>query len=699
MSVIDDETPNRPILVNYFFEDNEDDDDDNDNNNQDDHEEDREKGKGKQGKPKNEDELEDEEDESEDIEANEEKPTMSKAALENILSHQAVIPDKIVHEMLTHLELPKECMSEDINLLAIGNTTRKPPLFWHGEYMEPKNLVEMLFGGIHYHGKKWSAAQPEPFTIKKAGGNITGPHKWSGRKKKWVSLLDEIEEIFKEKLGMELLQFPEGKSRWDRKKVVVFCCKLCGYQKSKKELKKKEKKECKAENLGEKRKEEVKDDEEKHPSNYPIIRVKLNSDERMDPAGKTRYFFWLELLEAYFHKCVGKKETQELVKKVEIIPGYLKIDWSNKGNEMMEQLRKEAFGEWVDHLHTFENPDETMPPGEKVVFPSEDEVEDNRTQVLLEKGLPVGVKEKCMTQYLAWVIYKIVWELGIAPEFTKHLPVSYESVKGKAIPCGLWPTMKNDGKDPVHLYVSGVVLMFGGMALGADGKIAKDVEGKQLLHQAAHRDFVSEYFGCVVDCPLLNGLTKPFTVNIALEDERCIYIEQPKNTVQVNLNNMLLVGGETVHGGIAYVCDTSEKPLKYHPSLHFVFESKRFKRSTNMVGLPKMQVGYTPPAHIRKLSKIELEGRLKEVAEQFVNLASESLVRDETMYVAVKKKVMTHLAQVEKEEKKKKKVATPKKKRKESPKGKTSVVPARKRGRKSGQDEMIGEKGTGGEEE
>ena len=75
-----------------------------------------------------------------------------------------------------------------------------------------------------------------------------------------------------------------------------------------------------------------------------------------------------------------------------------------------------------------------------------------------------------------------------------------------------------------------------------------------------------------------------------------------------------------------------------------------------------MQVGYTPPAHIRKLSKIELEGRLKEVAEQFVNLASESLVRDETMYVAVKKKVMTHLAQVEKEEKKKKKVATPKKK-------------------------------------
>ena len=48
-----------------------------------------------------------------------------------------------------------------------------------------------------------------------------------------------------------------------------------------------------------------------------------------------------------------------------------------------------------------------------------------------------------------------------------------------------------------------------------------------------------------------------------------------------------------------------------------------------------------------------------------MNLASESLVRDEAIYMAVKKKVMTDLALAEKEEKtkKKKKVATPKKRR------------------------------------
>ena len=137
--------------------------------------------------------------------------------------------------------------------------------------------------------------------------------------------------------------------------------------------------------MGEKRKEEVKDDEKKHPPNYPIIRVKLKSEEIEDPAGKTRYFFWLELLEAYFHKCVGKNETDKLVKKLEKIPGYLQINWNNKANEMMETLRKDAYGDWVDHLHTFKNPDETMSPGEKVVFPSEEEVEDNRTQIILEK--------------------------------------------------------------------------------------------------------------------------------------------------------------------------------------------------------------------------------------------------------------------------------------------------------------------------
>ena len=59
------------------------------------------------------------------------------------------------------------------------------------------------------------------------------------------------------------------------------------------------------------------------------------------------------------------------MKKVERDPGYLQIKWNNKSNEMMEQLRKDEFGDWVDHLHTFENPDETMPPGEKVVFPRE----------------------------------------------------------------------------------------------------------------------------------------------------------------------------------------------------------------------------------------------------------------------------------------------------------------------------------------
>ena len=202
MSGIDEETPSRhdetpirpPTRVGYYFNDDDDDDDDFD-------------------EEVNEDELEDEEDEAEDIEAKKPKAMMSKTEMERILSQQSAIPDKLLHELLTHLELPKECMSEEINLLATGNTTKEPPLFWHGQYMEPKKLAEMLFGSLNYHGKGWSEEKPELFTRKKAGGDSTRQLKWSGRKEKWVRLLGETKETYKEKLGMELLQFPDGKCR------------------------------------------------------------------------------------------------------------------------------------------------------------------------------------------------------------------------------------------------------------------------------------------------------------------------------------------------------------------------------------------------------------------------------------------------------------------------------------------------------
>ena len=49
------------------------------------------------------------------------------------------------------------------------------------------------------------------------------------------------------------------------------------------------------------------------------------------------------------------------------------------------------------------------------------------------------------------------------------------------------------------------------------------------------------------------------------------------------------MGGDTVHGGTSYLFQT---PPKYHPSVHIVFSSRRFKKDTNAVSLNSEPSGY-----------------------------------------------------------------------------------------------------------
>ena len=85
-------------------------------------------------------------------------------------------------------------------------------------------------------------------------------------------------------------------------------------------------------------------------SNPAITQSSVRSEMKEDLAGKVRYIYWLEMLEAYFHKCVGKKEMEEMTRKVEINPGCLQIKWNNKANEMMEQSRKDSLGEASSYI-------------------------------------------------------------------------------------------------------------------------------------------------------------------------------------------------------------------------------------------------------------------------------------------------------------------------------------------------------------
>jgi hypothetical protein len=92
------------------------------------------------------------------------------------------------------------------------------------------------------------------------------------------------------------------------------------------------------------------------------------------------------------------------------------------------------------------------------------------------------------------------------------------------------------------------------------------------------------------------------------------------------------VGGDTVHGGMAYLFDPDDYPVKYHPSLHFVFGSRRFKQQVDAVSLSYQKGVYLPEAYAQDLDdemvlKKWKEG-LKEMDELSTTIFSRKSVRD-----------------------------------------------------------------------
>ena len=118
-------------------------------------------------------------------------------------------------------------------------------------------------------------------------------------------------------------------------------------------------------------------------------------------------------------------------------------------------------------------------------------------------------------------------------------------------------------------------------------------------------------------------------MNVAVEDKRDIYIVHPKDTVTIKANDILVVGGNTVHGGITYVYEEPDEEEgetpKYHPSIHFVVQSIRHKKMKDSVGIPTDDVeAYAHKAHMADMTNEELYKRIKGTAEVFCELGKEA---------------------------------------------------------------------------
>ena len=355
--------------------------------------------------------------------------------------------------------------------------------------------------------------------------------------------------------------------------------------------------------------------------------------------------YFLIIHQIFFHTCqkppskakqdeaVDKKlEAQPAHKKLEHgdnLPGWALLSDLDKG---MDGLLFAAFKKWIDELHELRVPDKCLLPGVAIIFPkkTEDEVSDNRRQIILKDGIPETIDQEAMLLYIAWQIYRIVNEMEIAADFSRYIP---ETIPRRSKLKGvLWPTEKS--VKPIHLYATGFVLIFGGMATekirGGKKVLRKDEpkRGEELQHQAAHTDFNNSKYPHLYNCELLHGLAKPFSVNIALEDMRQIYIRSPKQVCTFTENEVLLVGGDTVHGGMAYIHNPKELPVRWHPSLHFTFASRRYNPKANAVSLSSRKGDYLPEAYAADMEDDTVLNKWKELYDELEELSTTIFARE-----------------------------------------------------------------------
>jgi hypothetical protein len=208
--------------------------------------------------------------------------------------------------------------------------------------------------------------------------------------------------------------------------------------------------------------------------------------------------------EIFFHHCpVMSYKTNKLLSKEEKGEGYLLHKATNKNqNEdlffeqnSLSTLCDKAFLEWIKELNV-QAPEKHLRMGEPVNFPEEAKVHDNRHQLLLNPGgnIPALIQMDSLVTYMGWHVMRIVNCLGLAPEFTRHIPIDVQ--EGKKIHPGqkkiTWPIV--EPTKPVHLWIDGVVILFGGMSLNSKGLLQSDPS--KVVHQAAHTDFSNPLGPC-----------------------------------------------------------------------------------------------------------------------------------------------------------------------------------------------------------
>jgi hypothetical protein len=356
----------------------------------------------------------------------------------------------------------------------------------------------------------------------------------------------------------------------------------------------------------------------------------------------------MEVEEVWFHDHDCSTAKAKLLEKdprdggpIQNGQGYAVI-FAPEG-EMLEKLRVEAYSAWLQAFKEYKEPGKRMPPGEAINFDGIDC--DNRTQVPLNdpKKVPANVNLVAHARLTAWQLYRYISKFNLVQEWTIYRPhpnpwsdetLTVKPVKDKQ----LFPTLEPDPERPVHLYLNGIYLLFGGMQLTKDGKDLLPAGEEPYLHQLAHTDFASPAFGkdgtCwAKDSPLLKGLSHPCTFNMAIETERSMWIKNIRNVVTFQKNQTVANSADTIHGGYAWNAyehtNQDDGTFLYKPSVHYVLGSVRFPQIQGQVNIVSANENYCPKEHAMHLVTGDLQEYVDAAWSHIVSLAHVLMKRDD----------------------------------------------------------------------
>jgi hypothetical protein len=376
----------------------------------------------------------------------------------------------------------------------------------------------------------------------------------------------------------------------------------------------------------------------------------------------------LERIYFHDHNCTNKSGIHLHHDKVKLQyePGYDYIPAPPSSTDM-ENIRYNAYGEWIEWINSYKQPwlpRPALPPApvavvdgdarqvEEIINPGRigmppnsskidfnlppENVRDTRSQQSLnDPGLiPIGVNLEYHIRFISWHLYILICRYNLVSEWTPHRPNPKPDKIQRAgrkqednDPCTPWtwtddyPHVENGPESPVHLYMNGAHLIIGGHQLDKNNINKLQAPGKApYLHQMAHSDFFSPEFKprpikkclpiAASDSPLLRGLSHPFTVNIALETDRSIWMNNITNHVTIDVNATLVNWADTVHGGLNWnVSDPND--ITYKPSLHFVIGSVRHPMIPGELSLHVSSDAYCPPEHLAECTKKVLQDELE----------------------------------------------------------------------------------------